>query len=356
MERRARNEGRGTVEREIVRTRTLDGAPIVLTHVRAGASGAGSAAALLVHGFGQNRYLFDFPPRSFAEFLADAGIDAYVLELRGHGLSRRRGGPWASGIVDYAELDLPAALSVVRARQPTSALLLVGHSMGGVTCLSSPPEILRDVRGVVAIAAPTHLGRRAWGTQMLGRVGAAMLRAGGSAGWARAFNTAWMARVLRKALPVMDAPLPWPVHIWHPREMERPLLDAYLRCSFEPEARGVCFDFERWMRERSLERLPGDPAFAERMQAMPVPVLFVAGRQDRLVPPASIEPGYALTRASHKSWMVFGERHHEGRYGHIDLVLGRHAPTEVWPRILDWLRAALAGTHNGAETAGERAA
>jgi hypothetical protein len=39
-----------------------------------------------------------------------------------------------------------------------------------------------------------------------------------------------------------------------------------------------------------------------------------------------------------RTFVEFGvESGHGADYGHIDLVLGRHAPEEVFTRIADWL-------------------
>ena len=36
--------------------------------------------------------------------------------------------------------------------------------------------------------------------------------------------------------------------------------------------------------------------------------------------------------------LPFGKRYGQREdYGHYDLLVGRHAPSEAWPRILEWL-------------------
>ena len=333
------------LRRDIVRVRTADDFPLVLTHVAplAHARDAGRLpVALLVHGFGQNRYLFDMPGRSFAAHLALAGFHVYLLELRGHGLSRQHGGRYATALIDYAEQDLPAAVDVVRSLHD-GPLALVGHSMGGVTCLVSPDRVKEKANALVAIAAPTHVGRDAWGTRNLARAGGGLLRALGPSKLGRAFDTGLMARMLRHVLPVMDAPLPWPIHIWHPGETERALLKRYLEIAFEPEPRGVCLDFARWTHGGVFDRTPGGESMWGRLRRMTVPALFIAGAQDKLTPPDSLQPGFGLVGSADKTWRVFGDGVDRGRYGHVDLLLGRHAPLEVWPFIATWLRGRLTG-------------
>jgi polyhydroxyalkanoate synthase len=322
--------------REIIRAAADDGVTVALTRVRR--EHRSRRAVLLVPGFGQNRFLFDLPARSFARYLAHNGLDAYVLELRGHGRSRTRGGPYARSMADYADLDLPAAIRAVRERGADD-ILLVGHSMGGVTCMAACPGLLATVRGVVIIASPTHFGRGAVALRWLSAAATTLLRASRAArGGPRALPTELMGGWFREHLSLFDAPLPWPVHIWVPGQIERELLRAYLEAGFDREATGVFEDLARWARHGSFDRAPGRECIRERLRSFPAPIWFVAGKQDLLVPPDSIRPGYEITRAPRKDWALFGETSHRGRYGHVDLLLGRHAPHEVWPRILGWLR------------------
>ena len=79
-----------------------------------GAQQSGSPI-LLVHGFGQNRYAWHLPARSFANHLATAGFDVYNLDLRGHGRSRHFGAARCRGIEDYA------ASATIEARRPALA-------------------------------------------------------------------------------------------------------------------------------------------------------------------------------------------------------------------------------------------
>jgi pimeloyl-ACP methyl ester carboxylesterase len=330
---------RALPDREVIRARAADGAGLALTRVL---PASGGPAVILIPGFGQNRTMWDLPGRSFSEYLARMGFDAYVLELRGHGLSRGRGGPYARRIADYADLDLPAAVEAIRARSGGD-VLLVGHSMGGIACLAAPPALLAEVRGVVAVAAPTHFGRGAPALRLLLALAQPMVRA-----WRpgealpRALPTELFGELFDRTVPLFDARvLPLPLRIWEPGQIERNLLRTFLVSSFDREASGAFFDLARWARTGSFDRVPGGECIRERMRRYPAPILFVAGQQDKLAPPSSIRPGYEITGAPRKSWRLFGHRQHRGRYGHIDLVIGRHAPAEVWPEIAGWMRDAV---------------
>jgi predicted alpha/beta hydrolase len=77
---------------------------------------------------------------SFAAFLAERGVEVFVLDWRGHGASRPpdpRRAQWCFD--DYVELDLPAALAAVArtAGVPPSEIVVLGHSLGGLVTLAA---------------------------------------------------------------------------------------------------------------------------------------------------------------------------------------------------------------------------
>ena len=89
--------------------------PLAMVRKRA-ADGEGTRApVLLVHGFGQNRYTWHLPARSFSNYLARAGFDVFNLDLRGHGRSRHFGARRCRGVEDYVREDIPAAVEEVQA-------------------------------------------------------------------------------------------------------------------------------------------------------------------------------------------------------------------------------------------------
>ena len=62
------------------------------------------------------------------------------------------------------------------------------------------------------------------------------------------------------------------------------------------------------------------------------------GQRDRLTPPADLERVVERLGSEDKTFWVAG--HASGlahEYSHVDLVLGRHAPDEIYPRVAEWL-------------------
>ena len=94
---------------------TADGVRIALTHVAQGEGRGHGTPVVLVHGNYTNRgFWISRKGFGLAPFLVEAGYDAWIVELRGHGLSPK--GPGFSSITaeDHIRKDLPAALTYVQ--------------------------------------------------------------------------------------------------------------------------------------------------------------------------------------------------------------------------------------------------
>jgi pimeloyl-ACP methyl ester carboxylesterase len=105
---------------------------------------------VLVHGFCQDRRCWHFQRRMLAE-LTEPAVRVVVYDQRRHG----RSGPCPARSCTIAQLgaDLDA---VVRAVAPEGPLVLVGHSMGGMTIMALAerhPALFRDrVLGVALVS------------------------------------------------------------------------------------------------------------------------------------------------------------------------------------------------------------
>jgi len=125
----------------VVRLRSAGGDEVPLAMVRKRhaplhgqdhALGGTLAPVLLVHGYGQNRYAWHLPGRSFSNYLARAGFDVFNLDLRGHGRSRHLGAHRPTDVTDYVREDVPAAVEEVQRITGGRPIYYLGHSMGGL--------------------------------------------------------------------------------------------------------------------------------------------------------------------------------------------------------------------------------
>ncbi len=105
---------------------------------------------MLVHGFALDRRTWHFQRRFLAQ-LADPTVRQVIYDQRSHGRSERA--PRASCTIDQLGRDLDA---VLRALAPDGPLVLVGHSMGGMTIMAlaeQRPELFAErVLGVAFLA------------------------------------------------------------------------------------------------------------------------------------------------------------------------------------------------------------
>ncbi|RKT57705.1 alpha/beta fold hydrolase [Saccharothrix australiensis] len=126
-----------------------DGVPLSVEEVDPLDGGEPELTAVLVHGFALDRRCWHFQRRDLAK-LAEPRVRQVLYDQRGHGRSGRSGAE--SSTIEQLARDLD---SVLRAVVPTGPLVLVGHSMGGMTIMAlaeQRPELFADrVRGVALI-------------------------------------------------------------------------------------------------------------------------------------------------------------------------------------------------------------
>lgn len=129
-------------EPEPLETSTTDGVTLALRRYRPREA---RAAALVTHAMMAS----GASVAAMARALAGHGIDAFVLDFRGHGGSRPpdpRRDAW--GFDDYVERDLPAALARVAGAtgRPVEDVRYVGHSLGGLVGLGHAARAAVDAR------------------------------------------------------------------------------------------------------------------------------------------------------------------------------------------------------------------
>jgi len=126
-----------------------DGVPLSVEEVLPADGGEPELTVVLVHGFALDRRCWHFQRRDLPN-LTDPRVHLVLYDQRSHGRSGRST-PEGSTIEQLAH-DLDA---VLRAVVPNGPLVLVGHSMGGMTIMAlaeQRPDLFADrVRGVALI-------------------------------------------------------------------------------------------------------------------------------------------------------------------------------------------------------------
>jgi polyhydroxyalkanoate synthase len=310
--------------------------PLCFVRKRSAVGENSRATVLLIHGFGQNRYTWHLPSRSFANHLAAAGFDVFNLDLRGHGRSRLVGAPRPGHLGEYIEEDLPFALEEVRNTTGRDDLFMVGHSLGGLISYATAPLATGLVRGLVTIGSPyqftlgnSTLKMIAGFFGLLDKVGLPIANL--------PIPIRGIGRGVRLMRRYMESPL-YPVRLrgWHKGAIEPDVLAEHLGLAFDLASLDVMVTMFRWSGGKafgggiasSIDGL----SYAERFEQCRLPLLVIAGTGDDLAPPASVEPAYLRSRSPDKSYR-------ELPLGHIDLVVGKDAPFSTWPTVERWLSA-----------------
>jgi pimeloyl-ACP methyl ester carboxylesterase len=289
---------------------------------------------------GSNRFNMDGPGRvSLSRYLHERGYDAWLLELRGAGRSRRH---WrlppvsrSFSFEDYVQHDAPAAIGAVKRATGADRVFWVGHSLGGMVAYGVLMTPAADsVAGTITLASPgmSDVGD-VWldpivPMRSLLRYAPASIPLRRLARLAAPFAGP-LVRLLEQ--PVTDLG-------WHRDNLDVEIVRFMLRHGVEDLARSLMIEFARWYETRRMSDRYNLYSFADHMERIRAPMLVVAGGRDRLTPAGDIRGVAERIGSEDKEFVVVGRSTgFDHDYSHVDLVLGRHAPDEVYPLLGGWL-------------------
>jgi pimeloyl-ACP methyl ester carboxylesterase len=308
--------------------------PLAMVRKRsASLGGAGTqASVLLLHGYGQNRYVWHLPSRSFSNYLARAGFDVYNLDLRGHGRSRHLGARRPSHVTDFVMEDVPAAVEEIRRLSGPRPVYLIGHSLGGLIGYAAATLLGDEVGGVVTLGSPYLFAKGSWTLTLLGLLMLTVDRRLPLGD--RSLGLKGFGEVMRLARVFIESPIfPLPIRGFVPGSMEAAVLSQHMSLAMDTGSVTVLRNMflDAAASRQSGHRLGSLYGFAERFEALDLPLLIIAGTHDDLAPPASVKPAFQRSRSSDKTYREFPR-------GHLDIVVGREAPLTIWPLIEAWVR------------------
>jgi len=320
---------RATFVKELVVTG--GGVPLAMTRTRLADLGGGtSAPALLVHGFGQNRYAWHLPARSMANHLARSGYDVFNLDLRGHGLSRSLGTKSPRSVDEYVTEDIPRVIDEIMIHSGRRPIHFVGHSFGGLLGYATAPLVDGAMAGVVSIGSPYHFAQGSLSLQVIAFF-VDVMRHMGIPEFGLSLPIYPIGAVMRAFGRMADSPyFPLPFRAWHSGALEPQVLEQHLRLAFDCAAMSELRSMCEWATQVRFGGSSRD--YGERFEAMNLPLLVVAGKHDDLAPPPSVQPAYDRSRSADKTYRTVD-------LGHIDLLVGRDAPSSTWSCVTSWLDA-----------------
>jgi len=127
---------------------------------------------------------------------------------------------------------------------------------------------------------------------------------------------------------------------WHEGNADVGLLRTLMLTAVDDIPASLLREFARWYETKAMSDRYAMFDFTEHLERITAPILIVAGSKDGLTPPRDMEHVYQRIASRDKAFRIIGKHHGCPRdYSHVDLILGLHAPDDVYPVILEWLEA-----------------
>jgi pimeloyl-ACP methyl ester carboxylesterase len=232
---------------------------------------------------------------------------------------------------DLMRYDVPAILDYVRRDTGHDRVNWVGHSMGGmlmfpyfeleptshdrianfvaigstITLAEAPQRDMlwanRAMRGLSLFASPGRLGRPLTYFRMPG-------------------------------MGVIDS------FYYSDDNVDERTVSRFYGYTLEDPGPGAFRQLDVYLRTGHMLSADGRSDYSALLGRVMVSTLMVAGEGDIISDVPSSEMTFRALGSRDKTLMIFGRSHGQvADYGHCDLVWSRHAPREIFPRIIDWL-------------------
>jgi hypothetical protein len=144
---------------------------------------------------------------------------------------------------------------------------------------------------------------------------------------------------MRAGLKILNSPVNFlPYKLWYPGSIEEHDLKERVLLGFDRTSTAVVKLMVIWAsRGRFLDEA-GTDLFEQNLKVKKAPALFITGDRE-VVPEGAMRPAFKMISSRDKTWKEFNMRENGVHWGHIDLIVGKRAPYEVWPFIADWIAA-----------------
>lgn len=297
-------ELRGDLSEDIYRLKPCNSpdrsVELALTRLgRAGHEHNRGVPVILIPGsFSNRRFWYSPKGIGLGPYLARAGYDVWIAEMRGHGLSPRNRDYSRNTVRDYVRYDLPAIADFVHEQNPQKAHWL-GHSLGGVILAGGlGGRYLDEAKVASSVLFGSQVSRVYWPLKVP--------------------PLEWTARLLLKRFSVLSG--------------------SRLKRGPEDEPISLAIESLRW---HGLFGRFGD---AERdwfagLAEVRVPVMAVAALGDKQDPPWACEKLLKQFGSPLSEFLCLGKKHgFSGDFGHVEMLISKEAQREVWPLLEQWLR------------------
>jgi predicted alpha/beta hydrolase len=308
---------------DVYRVTTADGATIALGRYNPRGPRRFAEGVVLAHGVAANRFDLDFDARySLAQLLARRGFETWVLELRGRGVA---GKPIDANFDEEAEHDVGAALKTVLSTG-SPQVLWVGHSKGGLLAyahLAKNPQA--PIKAIAALGTPATFPEHKMVNAFLEYVQPFL-----------SLTSIPLRLPAMAGAPIGLPPGPIAGYLANADNMDPLVVRQAIYNVTANIPGGVARQFARWVRHNRFDSEDGFD-YRKGMKAIRAPMLLVAGEKDLLAPVSSVRAAIDFTGGPTEFLRLNKQNGFSADYGHGDLMLGRNAPDEVFPRVAEFL-------------------
>lgn len=320
-----------TEEDERQTARTADGWNLALYRYRA-VGKPKPFPVICSHGMAGSHYIYDLhPDYSLARHLAQNGFDTWLVDLRGRGDSWPDDGPDPSlqwSFDDFVAHDLPAAVGLVCEQTGAEQVFWLGMEMSGQVLYAAAIDgAASRIRGAVTCGSPVLTPASAL---VPGITSAPKTRKGGRVPFRGGSRFAGPV-LAYGGFSILESSFR--------RCNTVPLaVSRYFRNGVPDEATDLVDQFAAWIHEGVMRSRDGSVVYSDRLGEVELPLLVIAAAHDLQRPAEAVRAAFDAFGSTDKTFLCPGIA--DGfsvDFGHDDLLAGLAAPTEVFPRIADWL-------------------
>jgi pimeloyl-ACP methyl ester carboxylesterase len=326
---------------------TADGWLLGVRHYRPQSPDPGKLPVILCHGLGLNATFWTITDFHLPSQLTARGYEVFVFDIRGSGETAQLGrcvrinralrqtflrehGERGWTVDDLVKYDVPAILEYVKLETGHDRVNWVGHSLGGMLIfpyleLSPDPERIATLVGmgstiVQADIPQSDMLRANHGLRVL-----SLVASPGRLGRPLAFcRIPGMDRIDR--------------FYYSNENVDRRTISRFYGYTLEDTGPGALRQLAPYLQYGHMLSADRAVDYSALLGKITTPILMIAGDGDIMSDVSSTELTFAGLGSQDKQLIRFGKSQgNVADYGHCDLVWSRHAPREVFPRLIDWL-------------------